>query len=97
VTTTPTASARGLRQFYALWLTLPGMAVIGFGWKSGRRRIAAVIGACVLFGLMLLQPACGGTTTPTPVSGTPTGTYSLVATATSGSDTKNITFTLTVP
>jgi uncharacterized repeat protein (TIGR01451 family) len=96
--TNTTAGMRGLRQFYALWLTLPGMAVIGFGWKSSRRRkIAAIVGACVLFGMLLLQPACGGTTTPVPTSGTPTGTYSLVATATSGTDTKNISFTLTVP
>ena len=96
--TNTTAGMRGLRQFYALWLTLPGMAVIGLGWKSGwRRKIAATVGACVPFGMLLLQPACGGTTTPVPTSGTPTGTYSLVATATSGSDTKNISFTLTVP
>jgi hypothetical protein len=89
---------RSLRQFYALWLTLPGMAVIGFGWKSSRRRrIAVVVGGCVLFGLTLLQPACGGAATPAPVSGTPSGTYSLVGTATSGTDTKNVTFTLTVP
>lgn len=98
VNTVPTASLKRLRQFYAFWMLLPGMAVVGIGWKSGRRRkIAVVLAGCVLFGLTLLQPACGGTTTPTPVSGTPTGTYSLVATATSGSDTKNITFTLTVP
>jgi uncharacterized protein DUF11/beta-propeller repeat-containing protein len=91
------ASVKRARQFYALWLTLPGMAVVGFGWKSGRRRIVAAIAACLLFGMLLLQPACGGASTPTPTSGTPTGTYSLVATATSGSDTKNISFTLTVP
>ena len=44
----------------------------GIGWKSGRRRrLRPAIGAASSFGLMLLQPACGGTTTPTPVSGTP--------------------------
>jgi uncharacterized repeat protein (TIGR01451 family) len=96
--TTTTASAKGLRQLYALWFSLPGMAVIGFGWKSGRRRrIAAAIAACILFGLISLQPACSGKTTATPVSGTPSGTYTLVGTATSGSDTKSMTFTLTVP
>jgi uncharacterized repeat protein (TIGR01451 family) len=97
VNTVPTSSIKGIRQFYALWFTLPGMAVIGFGWKSRRRRIAAMLGGLVVVGLILLQPACGGNTTPTAVTGTPTGTYSLVATATSGTDTKNITFTLTVP
>ena len=96
--TSTAAGNRGLRQFYALWLTLPGMAVVGIGWKSKRRwRIVMGIAVCLAFGSLLLQPACGGATTPTPTAGTPTGTYTMVATATSGTDTKNITFTLTVP
>jgi hypothetical protein len=53
--------------------------------------------ACALFGLLLLQPGCSGTTTQTPVSGTPAGTSTIVVTATSGSDTKSSSITLTVP
>lgn len=92
---TNTTSIKRLGLVYAFLLAFPGMAVV-IGWKPGRRRMAGAIGSCMVLGLLLLLPSCGSTT-PTPVSGTPTGTYSLVATATSGSDTKNITFTMTVP
>ncbi|HEY6769516.1 MAG TPA: SBBP repeat-containing protein [Candidatus Sulfotelmatobacter sp.] len=94
-----TAMSTGkLRQLYALFLSLPGIAMVGLGWKPGRRRkMAAIIAACMLFAMIILVPACSSKTTATPVTGTPSGTYSLVLTATSGTDTKNATFTLTVP
>jgi hypothetical protein len=53
--------------------------------------------ACALFGLVLLQPGCSGTTTQIPVSGTPAGTYQITVTATSGTDTKSGGIDLTVP
>ena len=52
---------------------------------------------CVLFALLLLLPACRPRTTQAPVSGTPAGNYTITVTATSGSDTKSQTITLTVP
>jgi hypothetical protein len=86
------------RHFYAIWLGMPGLAVLGLGAGSRRRRrIAGMILLSVLFALLLLQPACSHSTTPTQVSGTPTGVYPVTLTATAGSDTKSTTFTLTVP
>jgi hypothetical protein len=52
---------------------------------------------CALLSLLLLLPACSKTTTQAPVSGTPPGNYTVTVTATSGSDTKSQTVTLTVP
>jgi hypothetical protein len=50
----------------------------------------------LLFALILLQPSCSGGTTLPAVSGTPSGTYSLTVTATSGTFTQNLGFQLTV-
>jgi uncharacterized repeat protein (TIGR01451 family) len=97
--TTTTGSIFGARQFYAIWLAIPGLTLLGAGVGGGRRRrrLMGVFFACALFGLLLLQPGCTGTTTQTPVSGTPAGTSTISVTATSGSDTKSSSITLTVP
>jgi len=50
----------------------------------------------IFFALTLLQPACSSGKTQPTVSGTPTGTYSLTVTATSGSLSKSQGFSLTV-
>jgi hypothetical protein len=95
---TPAASLL-TRHFYAMWLVVPGLTLLGVGvGGSRRRRIMGMLTICALFPLLLLQPACSsGTPTPTPVSGTPTGNYTITVTATSGSDTKSGTITLNVP
>jgi len=80
------------------------MAVLGLGVgsnRNGRRkgnvgRLLGLLMLCVLFALVVLQPACSGGKTPPAVSGTPTGTYSLTVTATSGSLSKSAPFSLTV-
>jgi len=87
---------------YALWLMVPGMAILGFGARSkGRRnrkrnRFLGLVAFCVLFTLVLLQPSCSSGKTQPVVSGTPTGTYSLTVTATSGSLSRSAPFSLTV-
>ena len=87
------------RHLYAIWLMVPGMVLLcfGFGGDGRRRRIFGVLSLCVTFALLLLLPACSGQTTQAPVSGTPPGNYTITVTATSGSDTKSQTITLTVP
>lgn len=96
VTTANSKTTRG--PIYALWLGIPGIALLGLGVGNDRRRkIAGAAVLCVLFGLLALQPACGGTKTPTAVSGTPAGTYTITVTATSGTLSHNTTLTLTVP
>jgi len=86
---------------YALGLIVPGMTLLGLGASGKRRRgkMSRVLGLFMLtvfFMLLLLQPSCSkGKTQPT-VSGTPTGTYSLTVTATSGTLSKSVPFSLTV-
>jgi uncharacterized repeat protein (TIGR01451 family) len=93
--TTATAPLRG--PIYALWLGLPGIAFLGMGAGSCDRRgkILALV-LCMLFALLLLQPACSSKSTTTATSGTPAGTYTITLTATSGTATHNYPFTLTV-
>lgn len=95
-----TASNRnGLRNFYAVWLAVPGLALLGFGAGTNRRRrrILGFLMLCALFAQIILLPACSGQTTQPPVSGTPAGNYTIIVTAASGSDSKSAHIQLTVP
>ncbi len=85
------------RALYAFWLMVPGLAVWGFGSGKGRRKkILGWIALFVLFALVVLQPSCSHTTPQPTISGTPSGTYPLTVTATSGSFTQSAPFLLTV-
>jgi hypothetical protein len=85
------------RQFYALWLFVPGFAVFAFGSSDRRRRrIAGMLLLCSILSLIILLPACSHTTVQPPVSGTPAGIYSINVTATSGTDAKTYPIQLTV-
>ena len=85
------------RNFYALWIAFPGLMLLGIGGNPRRRRIAGILTLCALFSMLLLIPACSKSTTQTPVSGTPAGNYTITITASSGSDSKSATVTLSVP
>jgi uncharacterized repeat protein (TIGR01451 family) len=94
----PPVTSLWRRHFYAVWLALPGLTLLGVGAGSNRqrRRILGIFLFCGLFALLLLQPACSGSNTQLPVSGTPAGSYKVTVTASSGSDTKNSIITLNV-
>lgn len=95
---TPAASLLTRQHFYAIWLLVPGLTLLGVSGDRRRRRIVGMLFLCALLGLLLLQPACSkGSTTQTPVSGTPPGNYTITVSAASGSDTKSKTITLSVP
>jgi hypothetical protein len=83
---------------YALWLLVPAMAFLGLGSgrKRRRTRLFGFFALMLLFAMTVLLPACGGSKTQPTVSGTPSGTYPLTVTATSGSFTKTASFSLTV-
>jgi hypothetical protein len=87
------------RHFFGMWLAVPGLMVLGIGAGGGRRRrrFLGITMLCLMFGLLLLLPACSKTATPALTGGTPAGIYTITVTATSGTDTKNQTVTLTVP
>jgi hypothetical protein len=101
---TTVASTGWRRMLYALWLMVPGMALLGLatggkrrgGGKGKKNRLLGLLMLTVFFTLVLLQPSCGGSKTPVPVSGTPSGIYPLSVTATSGSFSKTVPFQLTV-
>ncbi len=93
---TPTASLFK-RQFYAFWLAIPGVAILGIGSDRRRRKIVGISMLCMIFALLLFLPACNHSTTQTPSSGTPAGTYVITVTASSGTNSKSQTVTLTVP
>jgi uncharacterized repeat protein (TIGR01451 family) len=98
---TTITSAPWVRSLYAFWLMVPGMALLGAGAGGKGRgkkksRLLGLLGLSVLFALVLLQPSCSSGKTQPPVSGTPSGTYSLTVTATSGSVTVSVPFSLTV-
>jgi hypothetical protein len=101
-TARPVNSAGDVRgrhgPLYACWLMVPGMALLGFGSGTRRRRgwLLGGLSLMLLFALVVLQPACGKGKTPTTVSGTPAGNYSLTVTASSGSFNQSASFNLTV-
>jgi Domain of unknown function DUF11/Beta-propeller repeat len=92
-------SAKWRRSLYALWLMVPGMALLGLSigtMRGKKKRLLGLLMLSVFFALILLQPSCSSTKTPPPVSGTPSGVYSLTVTVTSGSYSKTVPFGLTV-
>jgi hypothetical protein len=84
-------------RFYALWLMIPGMAVVGLGNKKGRRhRLLGLLFVLTLLASIMPLPACSKAKQQPVVTGTPAGTYTLTVTATSGSYTQSQGFSLTV-
>lgn len=96
--------------FYALWLPLPMLALVGLGAAAGGKRSRKAWGLLALFvlsGTLILLPACSNTTTSTatPNGVTPNGAYSLtvsgvdsngVVSSNAGSSSTNPTVSLTV-
>jgi hypothetical protein len=89
-----------LAPLSATWLPVSGLALLGMsigGKMSRKRRLLAGLVVGTFLSLMLLQAGCGsGSTTPTPVSGTPAGTYPITITATSGTVPHSATVQLVV-
>jgi uncharacterized repeat protein (TIGR01451 family) len=95
---TPGSASLFTRHFYAMWLMIPGLALVGVGMGGGKgRRAVGMVLLCTVFALLLLLPACSSKSTPAPVSGTPAGTYTIPITASSNLDSKSVSVTLTVP
>jgi hypothetical protein len=93
IATTPRPVTTGslLRRgsFYAAWLPIGGLSLVGLGIGAGRKRRPWLLGAVLglIAGIILLQPGCGSaSTTNTTTGGTLAGQYtvSLVGSAGTG-------------
>ena len=84
-------------RFFAVWLTLPGLALLGVGGNRRRRRILGIFMFCAVVGMLIFLPACSQSSTQPPTSGTPSGSFTITVTATSGSDSKSQSIGLFVP
>jgi uncharacterized repeat protein (TIGR01451 family) len=87
--------------FYATWLPVSGLALLGMGIggkRSRRRRLLTSLLLGGFFALVLFQAGCGSSdsTSTTTNGGTPAGTYTITVTATSGSATRTTTLELVV-
>jgi hypothetical protein len=88
-TTAPSASLQQPRSdspshlFYAMFLPIGGMALLGLG-SAGTRRKKLIQGMllCLALGTLLLAPACGGGSSTHKSSGTPAGTYTITVSGT---------------
>jgi uncharacterized repeat protein (TIGR01451 family) len=94
-----TGRLQHIGPLYATWLPVAGLSLLGLGvgagWKRRRWLAGAVVG--LIAGIILLQPACGSSSsTPPAGGGTPVGTYTLTIAATSGTDVHNAVVTLIV-
>ncbi len=97
-TTTVELLPRG-GPFYAAWLPIAGLALLGLGVRSRVSRKGRWLGGFLFLTLMMvvaLQPACGGHSSSTTTTGTPAGTYTVTVSATSGTFSQTTPITLVV-
>jgi hypothetical protein len=87
--------------FYALWLPVPGLALIGFGFGSRGSRRKKLLGFLLLWivlASLIILPACGSSGSGGGGggggSGTPAGTYTITIT---GKDANGLTQSNTAP
>jgi hypothetical protein len=79
--------------FYALWLPVGGVSLLGLGIGAGRKRrwlMGALLG--LIAAIILLQPGCGSASSSTPVqTGTAAGTYTVTITGAAGTSASHQT------
>jgi hypothetical protein len=70
-------------SFYATWLPLGGLSLIGLGIGTGRKRRRWLLGSALLLiaGMLFLYPGCGSSSNSvSPTGGTVAGTYNVTVT-----------------
>lgn len=103
ITVTTTAATAQMRSESRLLLAQAfcGLGLLFSMVLTGKRRLSRVLGMLLLLVLVVTIPACGGggSSTPPPPppnAGTPTGSYSITVTATSGATVSSTGFSLIV-
>jgi len=83
----PVASLFRRGSFYAAWLPIGGLSLVGLGLGAGRKRrrwLAAGV-LCLISGAILLQSGCGSSSSsPSPGGGTQPGTYIVTISGSAG-------------
>ena len=100
-TTAAHASAAPSRSiYYATWVPLGVLALLGTGLTSRRKKLLGLLLFCLVFSSLLFFASCGGGSSSTGggggTPGTPPGTYNITVTATAGALQHSATVTLTV-
>jgi hypothetical protein len=102
VSTTAATTASVVPQskgiFFAMWLPIGGLAVLGAGCTSRRRKFLAPFLICLMLSGLIFMAACGGDSSSGGGGhlGTPAGTYTITVSATSGSLTHTVPVTVIV-
>jgi trimeric autotransporter adhesin len=88
-------------MFYALWLPVPALALIGMGFGSSssrRKNLMGLLLLCTVLASLIVLPACGSSSGGGGGGGgnggTPAGTYTVTI---SGTDANGVTQSNTAP
>jgi len=107
VTTTAATTASLVPQskgaFYAMWMPIVGLALLGTGFTSRKKKLMGFLLGCLLFSGLTFMAACGGSSSSGGGGGgghpgTPAGAYTITVKGTgpSGSPVHTADLTLTV-
>ena len=85
--------------FYAIWLPVSGLALLGAGFGSHKRKLLGFLLGCLVFSGLIFLVACGSSSGGGGGGGgggTTHGTYTITVTGTGGGATHSTPLTLTV-